>query len=561
VALLKLLPQYRSFQEYGLVVGNNWRSITAKRLLAPLLILVLGLGLVSCGGDRPASSTSRPSGSSASLVGRIAEVAPPEAIQELRLALEQYQPQVAIVSPRADEVIEDEQVTVRLRVQDLPIFKDKDLGLGPHLHVFLDDQPYIAVYDTAEPLVLKDLAPGTHTLRVFASRPWHESFKNEGAYAQTSFHVFTKTPKNYPDTAQPLLTYSRPQGSYGAEPIMLDFYLTNAPLHLIAQEDPDDEIADWRIRCTINGESFVLDRWQPIYLKGLKRGKNWVQLEFLDEKGDPVTNAFNNTVRIISYEPNGKDTLSKLVRGDLSAAQARGIVDPSYQPEPVVPAPSPTPTPTPTPTPIPAPTPTPTPIPEPAPTPVILAPTPKPVPTPELVPAPEVVVPPTIETPAETPIAVPKAAEPESPTAPAAKPAESAPSAMDKAKGFFNRFHRPATPAAPILAPEPLPEVLDTPTETPLEEDVVNEEVRATELQPTPVEVAPAPVQMPPPTATQAAPKTSIGVDRFGRSPVSPTPLTPEETLPEIIEAPNSAGTEPEAIAPSIPSTSLPGTP
>jgi hypothetical protein len=70
-----------------------------------------------------------------------------------------------------------------------------------------------------------------------------------------------------------VLTYSRPTGSYGAEPIMLDFYLTNAPLHLVAQENPDDEIADWRIRVTVNGESFVLDRWQPVYLKGFKPGK------------------------------------------------------------------------------------------------------------------------------------------------------------------------------------------------------------------------------------------------------------------------------------------------
>jgi hypothetical protein len=39
---------------------------------------------------------------------------------------------------------------------------------------------------------------------------------------------------------------------------------------------------------------------------------------------------FNNTVRLITYEPKGKDTLSKLVRGELTAAEARGIVDPNY---------------------------------------------------------------------------------------------------------------------------------------------------------------------------------------------------------------------------------------
>ena len=36
------------------------------------------------------------------------------------------------------------------------------------------------------------------------------------------------------------------------------------------------------------------------------------------------------TVRLINYEPNGQDTLSKIVRGELTADEVRGIVDPNY---------------------------------------------------------------------------------------------------------------------------------------------------------------------------------------------------------------------------------------
>lgn len=315
-----------------------------RRAIVSVTTIALCLGLWACGGDRPPVAGK---GEPTRLGSKISEVAPPAAIEELRSELEKYQPQVAIVSPRPDEVIDDNQVTVKLRVQDLPLFKSADLGLGPHLHVFLDNQPYQAVYDADGSIEFTDLTPGTHTIRAFASRPWHESFKNEGAYTQTTFHVFTKTPNNNPDSNQPLLTYSRPQASYGAEPIMLDFYLTNAPLHLIAQEDPDDDIADWRVRATANGQSFEIDRWQPIYLKGFKPGKNWVQLEFLDEQGNPVANVFNNTVRLITYEPGGSDTLSKLVRGDVDAAAVRGIIDRTYEPpapEPeLIPEPSPEP--------------------------------------------------------------------------------------------------------------------------------------------------------------------------------------------------------------------------
>ena len=277
--------------------------------------------------------------------GTFSETAPPDVIQALRPSLEGYQPQVSILSPQVDEVLQDNIVKVRLQVKDLPIFKDPQWQLGPYLHLILDNQPYIAVYDLNQPVVLSDLSPGTHTLRVFASRPWHESFKNEGAYTQTTFHVLTKTDENNPDSKLPLLTYSRPNGGYGAEPIMLDFYLTNAPLHSVAETNPDDTMSNWRIRSTVNGESFILDRWQPIYLKGFKPGKTWVKLEFLDNEGQPVKNAFNTTIRLINYQPNGQDTLSKIVRGELTAEEVRGIVDPSFTAK--IPVTELTPTPTP----------------------------------------------------------------------------------------------------------------------------------------------------------------------------------------------------------------------
>ncbi|MFN7416045.1 MAG: hypothetical protein ACK5RT_19530 [Dolichospermum sp.] len=275
--------------------------------------------------------------------GTFSETAPPNVIQALRPSLEGYQPQVSILSPQVDEILPDNIVKVKLQVKDLPIFKDPQWQLGPHLHLILDNQPYIAVYDVNQPMVLSDLSPGTHTLRVFASRPWHESFKNEGAYTQTTFHVLTKTEENNPDSKLPLLTYSRPNGGYGAEPIMLDFYLTNAPLHSLAETNPEDTMSNWRIRSTVNGESFILDRWQPIYLKGFKPGKTWVKLEFLDNQGQPVKNAFNTSIRLINYQPNGQDTLSKIVRGELTADEVRGIVDPTYTAE--IPATEATPTP------------------------------------------------------------------------------------------------------------------------------------------------------------------------------------------------------------------------
>lgn len=325
------------------MLGTNWQKRATNILLATVLVVLVGVGLVSCTTPQGGSALSglpKPS-------SKLSEVVPPDAIRELHDALEQYQPQVKILSPRPDEILQDTTVSVRLQVNDLPLFKDEEWDLGPHLHFIVDNQPYEAIYDVSDPIVLEDLSPGTHTIRVFASRPWHESFKNAGAYAQTTFHLFAKTVDNNPSTDRPLLTYSRPKGTYGAEPIMLDFYLANAPLHLVARENAEDDIIDWKVRCTINGESFTFDRWEPVYLKGFKPGRNWVQLELLDEQGNPYPNSFNNTVRLIHYEPGGTDTLSKLIRGELTAQDVFRIVDQNYvppAPEPeVVPIPEPEP--------------------------------------------------------------------------------------------------------------------------------------------------------------------------------------------------------------------------
>lgn len=323
---------------------NSWLTNALKNklirkryaLFKSLVICLLVLGLTACGGkavsqDVSINLTEKPVvQKNAQLSKQISEVAPPEVIQELRETDKDYQPQVKILNPQSDQVLQEDKLKVRIQVKDLPIFKNSQYGLGSHLEVILDNQPGLEVYDLNQPLELSNLSAGTHTLRVFASRPWHESYKNEGAYAQTKFHVFTKSDDNNPDTKAPILTYNEPEGSYGAEPILLDFYLTNAPLHILAKDNPDNPIADWRIRCTINGESFIIDRWQSLYLKGFNSGKNWVKLEFLDNQGDPVKNVFNSTVRVINYESGGKDTLAKIVRGELSSIDVRGIVDQNY---------------------------------------------------------------------------------------------------------------------------------------------------------------------------------------------------------------------------------------
>jgi hypothetical protein len=307
---------------------------TQYKLIKSLLILFLLIGtLTGCSTDKIEAATPvTPNTSPVKITNKLAEVATPKLIQQLNQSLEQYQPKITILNPQQNQVVNDSNLKVNLQVLNLPIFQNQEYEIGPNLHLILDNEPYRSVYDLSQPIILENLAPGSHTLRVLAAKPWGESFKNDGSYAQVTFHVFTKSNDNTPDSTLPLLTYNTPKGGYGAEPIMIDYYLTNAPLHLVAQQKSNDNIADWRIKVTVNGEIFFVDTWQPIYLKGFQPGNNWLQLEFIDENGQEISNVFNDTVRVINYQPNGEDTLAKIVRSELSLEEIKGIVDPNYQP-------------------------------------------------------------------------------------------------------------------------------------------------------------------------------------------------------------------------------------
>src|ERR1700730_18579854 len=231
---------------------------------------------------------------------------PPNIVDMMKARGEQDEakPVLKIISPAKDAVINGSKVDVKLELSgDLKGYmphKDPATGKGNHIHVILDNQPYEAYYDINQPFELRTVTEGKHTLRTFPSRPWHESYKNEGAFQMVEFTVKgggdaskptttkdgqtmaspTKSPtananssaspaparegKDYApsnagdvDPAKPLLTYSRPKGEYkgaDADPIMIDFWLSNGKL----QADG----GQYRVRYSVDGgEPKFLDKW------------------------------------------------------------------------------------------------------------------------------------------------------------------------------------------------------------------------------------------------------------------------------------------------------------
>ncbi len=320
--LNRFFIRYPSRLVSGLIAGFIVLSLVGCSSQAQSVRLLELPDVPSVSGDVRQISTGKSDG--------ILEVAPPAIFVDLADLMADSQPQVEIAFPKPDQILETTTLAIKIKLRGLSIYQDEATDLGPHLQVILDNQPAQSIYSLDDPLELLELAPGSHTLRVLAVKPWGESFKNAAAYAQTTFHVFAKTGENTPSPDQPLLTYNEPQGSYGAEPILLDFYLSNAPLHLIAQDDPT--LSDWKIRCDLNGQRFVFDQWQPMYLKGFKPGQNWVHIALIDEQGNPIENAFNSTVRIVNYDPDERNDLAKMTRGELPLEAVGQIADPNYSP-------------------------------------------------------------------------------------------------------------------------------------------------------------------------------------------------------------------------------------
>ncbi len=341
---------------------NGWQRLVQRTVVFLFCLTVLWM----------------PSGTAwAKAAGGLAEVAAPVAIEDLKSWFDRYEPRLEILSPQANQTLETTQVAVELKVEGLNIFQDPRTGLGPHVEVVLDDRPSRSIYDLNTPIEFTDLQPGTHLLRAFVVYPWGESIKSPLAYAERVFHLYTATAD---PITKPLLTYHQPQGVYGAEPVLLDFYLS----HLQLGDRPN-----WQVRCTINGQSFTVNRWQAYYLTGLKNGDNWVRLDLLDSNGQPIGESIT---RLVTYHPGGKDALSRLLRGELAAKNLQSSLSPSLPnelPPPPVPAvetppaePEPSPSPQPEPdgaepaaelppapeTPQPTPEPVASPAPEPSPT-------------------------------------------------------------------------------------------------------------------------------------------------------------------------------------------------
>src|ERR1041385_3969917 len=280
------------------VKASSIQSISLREAMmrittSALALCLASFCLTSCQATNENAHTTATTTTSPPVAQELSVVPRPQTIADMmkqRGEQDEAKPILKVTSPANNATINGSTVEVKLDLSgDLKGYmphKDPATGKGNHIHVILDNQPYEAYYELGQPFELRNVAEGKHTLRVFPSRPWHESFKNDGAFQMVTFTVkgggdaakptttnsgqtmannnSAGSPSPKPtregkdmasssagelDATKPLLTYSRPKGEYKAEdadPIMIDFWLSGAKLQ--------GDGGDYRVRYIVDDD-------------------------------------------------------------------------------------------------------------------------------------------------------------------------------------------------------------------------------------------------------------------------------------------------------------------
>jgi len=167
---------------------------------------------------------------------------------------------------------------------------------GQHIHFILDNQPYQALYEPKNEIVLADNTE--HYLMAFLSRSYHESLKNKGAAVVYHFKIDEKgNLKKMEEPKTPMVFYSRPKGDYIGKDttnILLDFYVWNCNLAADGYKvkaqitNPDIPAHDTTVTIT---------EWKSNFINNLGTGKSHVTLTLVDKDGKNVDGPNTNVTR------------------------------------------------------------------------------------------------------------------------------------------------------------------------------------------------------------------------------------------------------------------------
>jgi len=195
-------------------------------------------------------------------------------------------PKVTIQSPQDGQVMPWETVDVFVQVENLTLSEE-----GHRLHVIVDNGSPVEHTNVLRPVILRGLAPGAHTLRIFAVKPDGKMLTNPEALMRVDFYVRRQDFSNFQPMERPYLTVNLPMDGIAIPDaegkIWLDFMTHQAPM---GKEK-------YRVKAVMNGVETIVSTRDPHPWGGLAEGRHRVVIELIDEDGDPVSEIFARVER------------------------------------------------------------------------------------------------------------------------------------------------------------------------------------------------------------------------------------------------------------------------
>ena len=234
--------------------------------------------------------------------GALQEVSPPGGADQLRRSLANHRPVLRLISPADGSVINKDSVELTLGVDDWPLVDDPVVGLGPHVVVQIDEREPLRVTDAEDGrivLTIDDLEPGSHRFSAWAAYPWGEPSPTPEASVQWRLHQWQELRDRQPGHGDPWLVTVHPPEDRVLQTLPLNWLIWNSPLQNLRDNDER-----WRLRISIDGDSFLVNRAEGIWVKApsTNQGLN-VQMELLDGQGESLDPVFNN--QLLRLKPTG----------------------------------------------------------------------------------------------------------------------------------------------------------------------------------------------------------------------------------------------------------------
>lgn len=195
-------------------------------------------------------------------------------------------PKVTIQSPQDGQVMPWETVDVFVQVENLAVSEE-----GHRLHVIVDNGSPIEHTNVLRPIILRGLAPGAHSLRVFVVKPDGKMLTNPEAWSRVDFCVRRQDFSNFQPLERPYLTVNLPMDGVvlpDAEgKVWLDFMTHQAPMGK----------GKYRVKAMMNGVETIVSTRDPHPWAGLAEGRHRVVIELIDEDGDAISEIFARVER------------------------------------------------------------------------------------------------------------------------------------------------------------------------------------------------------------------------------------------------------------------------